>query len=385
MIRRSLQTAQPVDKLLDETDKLADVTAEVTDQAVTWLQANGISWGLALAIIAMVFLGLRFLRSVLYHSLHRSKKPETAWQNIVARVIGATNSLFLLIYSCAIVVPFFLELTERQQVWFDRFFTIILALQFAFWARVVALAFLERAAGRHGTGDESALANALGLLNVFANVLVFAVALIFIIDNLGGDVTALIAGLGVGGIAIGLAAQSLFEDLFAGLSIILDKPFVRGDFIIFGDKMGTVQKVGLKSTRITTLQGQQLTVNNSKLLDYEINNYRRMAERRVVTKLGVVYQTPRAKLSMVPGEIARIVQNTDRVRFDRCHLSGYGDFAILFELVYWIQDRDYAVYMDIQQEILLQIHDLFERHEIEFAYPTQTLHVESLPQGMARA
>jgi small-conductance mechanosensitive channel len=376
---------QGVERLIEETRAAADDTVGSIEDLTAWVRDNGFQWALAIATVAAVFTALRILRTVVYSALHRKKKPETDWINIIARMVAATNSFLLLLYSIAIVVPIFVELSETQEIWAGRILTIVLAFQFAFWARVIVTAFLERAADKHATHDDSSLANALGLLSIFANVLVFAVALIFIIDNLGGDVTALIAGLGVGGIAIGLAAQSLFEDLFAGLSIILDKPFVRGDFIIFGDKMGSVQKVGLKSTRITTLQGQQLVVNNSKLLDYEINNYRRMAERRVVTKLGVIYQTPRAKLQMVPGEIRRIVEGTERVRFDRCHLAGYGDFAILFELVYWVQDRDYNVFMDVQQDILFGIHALFEENGIEFAFPTQSLHIESVPEGLRPA
>ncbi|GGY43728.1 mechanosensitive ion channel protein MscS [Parvularcula lutaonensis] len=380
----------PVDEMLAESRDFAGEAMTLVEQGLAWLEASGIQWGLAASIVIGLFILFRILRSAVYGVLHRRKKSETTVRNIVAEIVGATNSVFLLLLAAMLVIPFFFELTERQDAWLSRVFTIVFAFQMAFWVRVVVTAFLERAASRHATHDDSSLANALGLLNVFANVLVFAVALLFIIDNLGGDVTALIAGLGVGGIAVGLAAQSLFEDLFAGLAIVLDKPFVRGDFIIFGDNMGTVERVGLKSTRITTLQGQQLTVKNAKLLDYEINNYRRMAERRVVVKIGVIYQTPRQKLAMIPGAIKDIVEAQHGVRFDRCHLAGYGDFAVLFELVFWVQDRDYTVYMDKQQAILLAIHDLFERNGIEFAYPTQSLHIESWPdaggpaQGMPR-
>ncbi|NNU15351.1 mechanosensitive ion channel family protein [Parvularcula sp. ZS-1/3] len=352
-----------------------------TRELVAWLDERGLTVAIAALVAFGAFVGLRILRGTIYSALHRKKSGETSVRNIVAHIIRATRSIFLFSAAFVLVLPIFAELTEGQQAWIGRVFTVIFAFQVAFWARVVVKAFLEREANRHATGDDSSLANALGLLNVLASVIIFAVALLYVIDNLGGDVTALIAGLGVGGIAIGLAAQSLFEDLFAGLSIILDKPFVRGDFIIFGDKMGSVQKVGLKSTRITTLQGQQLVVNNSKLLSYEINNYRRMAERRVVIKLGVTYQTPRQKLASVPDAIKGIVEGQEGVRFDRCHLSGYGDFAVLFELVFWVQDRDYTVFMDKQQAVLLGIHDLFERNSIEFAYPTQTLHVETMPKG----
>ncbi|MCQ8186651.1 mechanosensitive ion channel family protein [Parvularcula maris] len=377
-----LRAEEITERLSGEAESFAEGVEATITGIGAWVQDHAVEWSVGILAVAAIYFVLRILRGFLFGLLHRKKKSETTWQNILARVIRATKSLFLLLFAAAIVLPILVSLDEEQRQWMRWIFVIVIALQGAFWARVVITAFLERAASASSSHGDNSLDNALGLLNVFANVLVFAVAIVFIISNLGGDPTALIAGLGVGGIAIGLAAQSLFEDLFAGLSIILDKPFLRGDFIIFGDKMGTVQKVGLKSTRITTLQGQQLVVNNSKLLGYEINNYRRMAERRIVLRLGVTYDTPRDTLAAIPGGIRQIVEAQDRVRFDRCHLAGYGDYAILFELVFWVQDRDYAVYMDIQQDILLGVHALFERNKVTFAFPTQTLHIDSVPEGM---
>ena len=361
----------------------SEVTGEAVQQAeaaVTWAQEHGAEWALALAIIAGVFLALRLLRAVLSGLIGSKKAAPSAFRNIVAGVIGATNSLFLLLVSVSAVLPFFVTLSEDQEAWLARAAMVVTVLQVAFWVRVVAKAFIARIGDQHAA-EESTLANAMSLIMVFVNVIIFAVALVVIADNLAFDVTGLVAGLGVGGIAIGLAAQSLFEDLFAGLSIILDKPFVRGDFVTFGDKSGTVEKVGLKSTRIRTLTGQQLILNNSKILNNEINNFRRMAERRVVTRIGVTYDTPHAKLRALPAQIQAVVERQEGVRFDRCHLAAYGDFSILYELVFYVLTRDYAPYMDVQQEIFLGIHDLFEREGIDFAFPTQTVHVGSVPQG----
>ena len=370
-------TLRPV--TADAEQAIAEVQ-ETADRVVAWAQTHGLEWALGIACVAGVFVVLRLLRATLRKVIHTAKKPETSVRNIVASVIGATNSLFLLLWSVLIVLPFFVEVSGQNAEWLQRAFTIVGAIQVALWVRVVINAFLQRAASGH-TGDESTLVNAMGLISVFVNVLVFAVALIFILENMGQDITAIVAGLGVGGIAIGLAAQSLFEDLFAGLSIILDKPFVKGDFINFGDKSGVVEKVGLKSTRIRTLSGQQLAVNNSKLLDNEINNFRRMAERRIVTRIGVTYDTPHAKLEGLAGQIREIVERQENVRFDRCHLAAYGDFSILYELVFYVLSREYGMYMDIQERIFLDIHSLFEREGLEFAFPTQTIHVGSVPDG----
>jgi small-conductance mechanosensitive channel len=185
----------------------------------------------------------------------------------------------------------------------------------------------------------------------------------------------MIAGLGVGGIAVALAAQNILGDLFASLSIILDKPFVVGDFLIIGDFLGSVEKVGVKTTRLRSLSGEQLIFSNNDLLGSRIRNYGRMFERRVIFSIGVTYQTPADKLRAIPDMLREAVESQQPVRFDRAHFQKYGDFALIFEIVYYVLSADYKQYMDIQQAINLQINEDFEEHGIEFAYPTQTLYV----------
>ena len=377
---RALQVAVPrgQNPLLDTEQIVGDVSS-TAEQALGWAQANGTEWLLGLGIVLGVFLILRVVRAAAARLLGNEDKPANAVRNILAALVSATRSLFLLLISVVIVLPFFVVLTEAQAGALGIAAMIIVTLQIAFWVRVVARAFVSRIAAKDG--DESTIANAMTLIMVFLNVIIFAIALVVILDNLGIDITGLVAGLGVGGIAIGLAAQSLFEDLFAGLSIILDKPFVRGDVVTWGDKVGVVQKVGLKSTRIRTLSGEELIVNNSNLLNNEIRNYKRMAERRVVTRIGVTYDTPHAKLEALSSQMRAIVERQERVRFDRCHLAAYGDFAIQYELVFYVLDRDYALFMDIQERVFLDIHALFEREALEFAFPTQTIHIGSAPEG----
>jgi small-conductance mechanosensitive channel len=194
-----------------------------------------------------------------------------------------------------------------------------------------------------------------------------------VLDNVGIDVTALVAGLGVGGIAVALAVQNVLGDLFASLSIALDKPFTLGDFLIIDDYMGSVEHIGLKTTRIRSLSGEQLVFSNTDLLKSRIKNYGRMFERRVVFKIGVTYQTPRDKIELIPTIIREAIESQEPVRFDRSHFQAYGDFSLLFETVYYVLKPDYNLYMDIQQAINLEIHRRFEQESIEFAYPTQTL------------
>jgi len=184
------------------------------------------------------------------------------------------------------------------------------------------------------------------------------------------------AGLGVGGIAVALAVQNILGDLFSSVSIIMDKPFEIGDFIVIGENSGTVEKIGLKTTRIRSITGEQLIVANSDLLQSRIRNFKRMNERRVVFSLGVAYQTPREELGAIPGILQGLLEGRSQVRFERAHFKGFGDFALQFECVYWITTPDYKTYMDIQQTVNMEILEEFSRRNISFAYPTQTLYVQ---------
>jgi small-conductance mechanosensitive channel len=186
-------------------------------------------------------------------------------------------------------------------------------------------------------------------------------------------ITTLVASLGIGGIAVAMALQNILGDIFASLSILLDKPFVVGDFIIVETHMGTVEYIGLKTTRIRSLSGEQLVFSNSDLLKSRIRNYKRMAERRVVFSIGVVYQTDHDTLKKIPDLIRKIIEDQDQVRFDRSHFQGYGEFSLNFETVYYVLSPDYNRYMDVQQAINLAIFRQFETLNIGFAYPTQTV------------
>ncbi|NQT00098.1 MAG: mechanosensitive ion channel family protein, partial [Candidatus Omnitrophica bacterium] len=213
-----------------------------------------------------------------------------------------------------------------------------------------------------------------GILKV-VKVLIWALAIVFFLDNLGFKISAVIAGLGIGGIAVALAAQAVLGDLFSYFAILFDRPFEIGDFIIMGEYLGTIEHIGIKTTRIRSLSGEQLVFSNTDLTKSRLRNYKRMGKRRVVFKLGVTYQTALKQLQIIPGVIEDIVKGIKETTFDRAHFSSYGDFSLVFEAVYYVMDRDYNKYMDIQQEINFAIKKEFEARGIEFAYPTQTLYV----------
>jgi len=207
------------------------------------------------------------------------------------------------------------------------------------------------------------------------NVAIWALVLVFMLDNLGIKVSAVVAGLGIGGIAVALAAQTVLGDLFSYFVIFFDKPFEIGDFIIIGDKMGVVEYTGIKTTRIRALGGEQIVFSNTDLTNSRIHNYKKMERRRVVFKLGVIYQTTAAQLKTIPQIVRNIVETQPDTAYDRGHFSSFGDFSLDFEFVYYVNSADYAKYMDTQQAINLAIFEAFEREKIEFAYPSQTLFV----------
>jgi len=247
-------------------------------------------------------------------------------------------------------------------------------IQIGIWASYLigqmAVRSMNRARG------ETEISSATNVVNILIKLLVWTFVLLLILDNLGFDITALIAGLGVGGIAIAMASQQVLSDLFASLSILLDKPFRVGEFVIVGDMMGVVESIGLKTTRIRSLGGEELVFSNGDLLSSRLRNYKTMQERRVVFTIGVEYNTPYDKLQKIPAIIRNAIETTAATRFDRCHFASYGDFALKFETVYYVLTGDYNQYMDIQQTINLRIYEEFEQEGIVFAFPTRTVHLK---------
>jgi small-conductance mechanosensitive channel len=212
------------------------------------------------------------------------------------------------------------------------------------------------------------------MVNVFKWIF-WVLGIVFVLGNLGINISALMAGIGIGGVAVALASQVVLGDMFSAISIFFDKPFEVGDFIIVDDYTGTVEYVGIKTTRIRSLGGEQLVLSNSDLTRSRIKNYKRMQVRRIVFKIGVIYETSVEKVKLIPQLVKNIFAKIDGVRLDRVHFSAFGDFSLVYEIVYFTLSADYNVYMDKQQEINFSMKEVFEKEKIEFAYPTQKLFV----------
>ncbi|MCB0033710.1 MAG: mechanosensitive ion channel family protein [Anaerolineales bacterium] len=233
--------------------------------------------------------------------------------------------------------------------------------------------------------DHAAQVTTMRALAFVAKFVIYSIVLLVALDNVPGvEITTLIASLGIGGVAVALAVQNILGDLFASLSISLDKPFVIGDFITVGDDAGQVEQIGLKTTRLRSISGEQLIFSNSDLLNSRVRNYKRMQERRIVFSFGVVYSTPAAQLEEIPRRVQEIIEQQENARFDRAHFKSFGNSSLDYEVVYYVLSNDYALYMTIQQAINLALYRLFQEQEIEFAFPTRTVYVNQIKPEESR-
>jgi small-conductance mechanosensitive channel len=365
-------------------EQAQDTVSQFGSDLTAWATNDAISLVIALGVVAVGTAVLLGLRAGAARWLRSDNKSKFRVRRSVDRLLARTLTFFIVVVSAMLAVSV-VPVPGGVADGIALIFTVVVVVQGAIWLREIALMALERQAARR-PADESGLASAMSVLQWLINLVVWSVALLLILSNLGVDITALIAGLGIGGIAVGLAAQGIVADLFSALSILFDRPFVRGDFILFGDTLGEVERIGLKTTRIRALSGEQIVISNKNLLDNIIHNFRRMAERRVPFKLGIVYETEVNLVARVPGLLKEAVTSVETVRFDRAHLVSFADSWLEFEVVYYVLDRDYNVFADTHQAVLLGILRLFAANGVNIAYPTRrTIQSAANDQGLARA
>ncbi|MET1024566.1 MAG: mechanosensitive ion channel family protein [Pseudoxanthomonas sp.] len=266
-----------------------------------------------------------------------------------------------------------LQLPERAYALAGKAAAVALLLQIGVWGSRQVRFWVEDSKTRAAQDTNLGATTSLGAVKFVGLTVLWAVVLLVILQNLGVDITALIAGLGVGGIAVALAVQNILGDLFASLSIVIDKPFVVGDFVVVGEFAGTIEHVGLKTTRLRSLSGEQLVFANSDMLSARLRNYKRMDTRRIVFEFRVPLSTPHDKLATIPGVVREILDGIDNAVYDRAHFRGFGESAFDFEVVYIMQTPDYTAYMDTQQAINLELVRRFSQAGIAFAFPVRTL------------
>jgi small-conductance mechanosensitive channel len=309
---------------------------------------------------------------VITHMKKLALKTKTHVDDIVIGILDTVNWVFYVYLSFYIGTRF---LVIRPPI-VDRILFFFLLVVIVYYSGRAFQSLIDHLINIHVEKKKTAgQASVVRFFGLVFKIGIWTVAILVVLSNLGIQITPLIAGLGVGGVAIAFALQNILEDLFSSISIYLDKPFKEGDFVVIGNDMGTIKHIGLKTTRIEALQGQEIVVSNRELTSVRINNYKQMKKRRIAFSLGVEYGTKYEKLKKVSEIIRKIISDVEHAEFDRAHFKEFGDFALIYEVVYYVDVPDYNVYMDVQQAINLGIKKAFEKEGIEFAYPTQTIYL----------
>lgn len=367
----------PVPKI--PSDPIAAINERLTyysDVVTAWVRGNIAELAVAAAAAVLVYLLLSWLKRRAA-KIAREREDHAAMASIIARTIARTGKFFRVMAAIELVNGYANAPAPLART-IDVLFTIAVVLQVAVWLREIILGLIERRASDSG-GEHETLQSAMVLIRLLVSFAVFAIAAIVILDNLGVNVTGLIAGLGVGGIAIGLAAQGIFSDLFAAISIIFDRPFKRGDTITYDTTTARVERIGMKSTRLRALTGEEKIISNSKLLEKEITNNTLSVYRRVVFLISLVYHTPTETAARVPDILREIVEK-EGAEFIRGGFHSFAPSSLDFQLVFDVQSEDVDEMFTARHAIGLGIAKRFAEEGIEFAYPTQTTYTAA-PDG----
>jgi small-conductance mechanosensitive channel len=347
---------------------------------VTWMGSSVRSWILAVGVSAVAFLVLILTKRLIIRRLGATaERTPTEIDDVILEMTRRTRR-GLLLFPVLFFGSLFLSLPHRVGAVLRIAAVLAILLQLALWS-LLGIDTWVASTRRKRLAADAASATLIGALGFLGKLVLLALLVLVALANLGVNVTALVAGLGIGGVAVALALQNILGDLLASLSIVLDKPFVLGDTIQVDDFVGTVENIGLKTTHLRSLSGEQIVFPNGNLVQSRIRNHKRMAERRVVFSFGVVYDTPVATLEKIPGIVKEIVAAQDQVRFDRAHFKRLGDSSLEFEVVFTVLTPDYNLYLDRQQAMNLALLRRFQDEGIALAYPTRTIRLEGLPRA----
>ena len=336
-------------------------------ETLAWLSSHTLQIVLGTvtgAIIVLVLLGVKWLGV----RICGTDPDHTHWRTVLGRVLAGTR-LWFMVALAARLVGGYAGAPPSLANTIEVFFVIASTLQAALWARELTLGVIEHRAG--GAEQNSGLGSAIGIIRLLVTIAIFAIALVVVLDNLGVNVTGLIAGLGIGGIAIGLAAQGIFADLFAALAILFDKPFRRGDYIRWDTTSGTVEQIGLKSTRVRSISGEEVVISNKNLLDKELHNMARLNRRRFVQSFGIVYQTSPEVCARIPKIVEDAVSGCEKCVFLRCGMTGYGTSSLDFSLEIDVRSEVWSEVFETRHQVLVTLLQRFNQEGIAFAYPVQ--------------
>lgn len=326
---------------------------------------------IAVVVFFTLLIGIKVIRRIFVRKFSLiAERTDTKWDDAFVEVIQKISTLFFLFFALYVTVEFFLPLPSSL----EKLIRAAFIISFAYEAIKVAKAILSFALLRSNVGKNKTSFHGVMLM---INIALWSVGTLVVLDNLGIDISTLAASLGIGGIAIALAAQNILGDLFSSFTIYFDKPFEVGDYIVVGAHEGTVKKIGLKTTRIEALRGEELVISNKELTESRVQNFKKLKTRRVEFRFGVTYDTPLTKLRMIPGIVEAVIKKIELAKFDRTHFHTFDDSSLGFVVVYRVLTGEKRVHMDVQEQVNLGILEQFEKEKIEMAFPTRTVYMKN--------
>lgn len=370
--------AEPIENVAAAVNNQIDGTVW---ERIVLLDNSILIWGISFGLFVLTYAILKLTTQLVLGQLRNSRiiRNDLARHAAVTCLALVRWPFYLLMAISIAAIPLKLSPDVTDVIQHFPFFAFL--IQMGIWLKpLINLSLGHYVQSRPNLNERNAMRTLVGPLRFILMVVLWSILALIGLDNAGVDVTALVASLGIGGIAIGLALQNVLSDLFASLSIALDKPFVVDEFIITDGFIGTVKQIGLKSTRLESLSGEHIVIPNSDLTSSRLRNYTRMERRRIVIKFGVIYDTSLEHLKAIPAWVKDIMANISPTTLDRIHFMGFGSSSLDFEMIYFVEDPDYNIYMDTQQAFLLAFIEKCRAEGVEFAFPTQTLYVETLPE-----
>ncbi|PIS04585.1 MAG: mechanosensitive ion channel protein MscS [Candidatus Buchananbacteria bacterium CG10_big_fil_rev_8_21_14_0_10_42_9] len=341
-----------------------------------FLGNSGYDYIVSAVIFVGLLIALKIFQVIILARLKQlAKKTKTEFDDVLIKIFTKVKPPFYLVVALFFAVKA-LTLPSYANTLVKAFFIIAVVYEIIQAIHRLVDYFAKKYIDQADEEDKGTAESMMSVVKIIVAAVVWIVGILVVLSNLGVNVTSLVASLGVGGLAVALALQKVFADLFSSLSIYIDKPFKVGDFIVIGEHKGTVERIGLKTTRIRSLTGEELVVSNTELTSTRVQNFKRMTRRRALFHFGIVYGTSQKKIESVPDIVKEIIDKTKNAEFDRCHFYKFGDSSLDFEVVYYVESSDYNAYMDIQQSVNLSLCEKFAKEKIVFAYPTQTIYLQ---------
>lgn len=335
------------------------------------------AWIVAISVSIAISLILQVIKAIFSHRLQKlAKSTDTKFDDVLSIILSKTRYYFLLLIGFYFGIKL-LTLTPKADLYSYRLFIILFSLQIIAWGNALTEFFLYHR--REDVSDSVITTTTFGVIGFVAKLVLWSIVLLIMLSNLGVNITAVITGLGVGGIAIALATQKILGDIFSSFIIVFDKPFEVGDFIVINEFRGIVERIGLKTTRLRSITGEEIIIPNSNMIDSRIQNFKRMEERRVQFTIGVEYSTKKEHLEAIPNEVKQIIESIDRTRFEYCVFRNLGEFSLSFEVAYFVLEREFQTFTEIHNQVNLKLIDRFRTFGIRFAFPTQTIHLHHTP------